>query len=937
MDVNKENKYPGSPANSDMQNMIDRTTDHLSSLCDVELEEGEILSESEEAAPDSLLQTTKTAKMSPPVKGKSGHKTVLKRKSEECCLTSKETSETTDTSTRSPKNRFKTVCPAATKISFSNIEEIMETFKLVRCEIRKKYMKLHKTFPKKSFYGMMNNFQESFLEFVDGAQFGEICNQAGELKSKLKKLIASVFSKVSNNGIVRRIFEQQATDLKQKLWDFVDVQVDYLFKDIHTTLISLCKPAEAQAKDMRLSGNGSMSRQPSVKKSQCQQRETQPDPTSLSRLKTSAVVPYRTGLGSRGKDIRITHMEKDTNVVPRPANHPNTQTAVDFLSPKKVHPTPEKNNMVSLIVSQNGSLLDKTDFDILTEQQASSLTFNLVRDSQMGEIFKCLLQGSDLLETSGITGDSTGWSLSTPRKDGETLISITTPTKFDSPSKLLSPNKFDTPSKLIATWSSISPRKMSSPRSKHPVPLNPALFDESCLLEVPSENRLMLQSSIPPRKSYSILAEDLAVSLTIPSPLKSDSHLSFLQPSSMHIMSTPDSVISAHISEDALLDGEDATEQDIHLTLDTDNSSCNSNSSMVSVARATSFVFQPDKPMQALVMEKSNDHFIVKIRQAATADVTLTANDSLSETLREEDEQHCEEDMDQETHKESQVKAVLSDKSHNSNSPSDAVPSVWSNYSKSSEMCQAIIGSYVCLSQDESLTLRKHSSCQKEDTSTQQSTSNVCFPEESQSLKNQPEAAPSENSLQTGAQSSESVFMQITTQEGVTLTADESTPDPHHGEEDIQAQSSSSETLISATNTVISGNNSNQPAESCKTNQRNQTSLSQCSDMEREEMEVSGSERSLIIAEDVSSTPETDLSGCDKSRKRKKCQEKSKVKRRRKEEQDDLERTEAVVSRKDNYESHFSPTPLSPNSVSAKNVVRKKGEVVVAWTRSVAE
>lgn len=913
-----------------MQNMIDRAPDHSSSLCDAELEEGEILSESEEAAPDSPLPTTKRAKMSPPVRSKSGHKTALKRKSEECCLASKETSETTGTSTRSPKSRFKTVCPAATKVSYSDIEEIMETFKLVRSEIRKKYMKLHKTFPKKSFYGMMNNFQESFLEFVDGAQFGEICNQAGELKSKLKKLIASVFSKVSNNGIVKRIFEQQATDLKQKLWDFVDVQVDYLFKDIHTTLMSLCKPAGAQAKDIRPSGNENVSRQPSVKKSQCQQRETWPDPTSLSQIKTSAVVPYRTGLGSRGKDIRITHMDKDTNVVPHPANRSNAQTAVDFLPPKKVPPTPEKNNMVSLIVSQNGSLIDKTDFEILTEQQASSLTFNLVRDSQMGEIFKCLLQGSDLLETSGITADSTGWSLSTPRKDGERLISITTPTKFDSPSKLLSPNKFDTPSKLIATWSSISPRKMSSPRSKHPVPLNPALFDESCLLEVPSENRLMLQSSMPPRKSYSILAEDLAVSLTIPSPLKSDSHLSFLQPSSMHIMSTPDSVISAHISEDALLDGEDATEQDIHLTLDTDNSSCNSNSSAASVARSTSFVFQPDKPMQALVMEKSNDHFIVKIRQAATADVTLTANDSLSETLREEDEQHSEEDMAQETHKDSQVKAVLSDKSHNGSSPSDAVPLVRSDFADSSGMCQAIIGSDVFLTQDESLTLRKDPSRQKEDTATQQSTSKVCFHEESQSLKNQPD-------WQTGTRRSESVSMQITTEEGVTLIPDESTPDTHHGEEDTQAQNSSSKTLISASNTVVSGDKSNQPAESCETNQRSQTSLSQCSDLEREEMEVSGSERSLIIAEDVSSTPETDHRGCDKSRKRKKRHEKSKVKRRRKEEEDDLERTEAVVSMKDNYESNSSPTPLSPNSLSAKNVVRKKGEVVVAWTRSVAD
>uniref|UniRef100_A0A3Q3KQM4 Caspase 8 associated protein 2 n=1 Tax=Mastacembelus armatus TaxID=205130 RepID=A0A3Q3KQM4_9TELE len=655
LDINKENKYPGSPANHNMQNMVDRVCDQPSSLSDPELEEGEILSESDENAANSPAPASKRVKLAQPVRNKPSPKSLLKRKSEEKCVATKEAIETTGTSTRSPKSRFKTVCPAATKASFSNIEEIMETFKLVRTEIRKKYMKLHKTFPKKSFYGMMDNFQESFLEFVDGAHFGQICSQAGELKSRLNKLIASVFSKVLNNGIVKRIFEQQAVDLKQKLWDFVDVQVDYLFKDIHTTLKSLCKPITAQVGDKNTGGNDKISRQPCVKQPPCQQKEAQC--STLNQIKPSSVVPYKTGLGSRGKGIRITHVEQDRNVALHPIDCPSTQTVVDFFSSKNIPSIPEKNNMASLPVSQNGSLLDKTDFQILTEQQATSLTFNLVRDSQMGEIFKCLLQGSDLLESSGITGDSTTWSFSSPRKDGEKLISITTPTKFDSPSKLLSPTKFDTPSKLITTWTRISPRKMLSPRTKDQIQLNPALFDESCLLEVPSQNRATLHSSLASQRSYSILAEDLAVSLTIPSPLKSDSHLSFLQPSSMNIMSTPDSIISAHISEDALLDGEDATEQDIHLSLDTDNSSCGSSSSVTSVALATSFVFQPDVPMQALVMEKSNDHFIVKIRQATTsADITLTADESLSETLKE-DQQHTEEGT---VAQESQPKVVLS-------------------------------------------------------------------------------------------------------------------------------------------------------------------------------------------------------------------------------------------------------------------------------------
>ncbi|XP_031141478.1 CASP8-associated protein 2 [Sander lucioperca] len=909
LDVNKENKYPGSPANHDAQTLVDEVSDLPSSLSDTELEEGEIFSESDEAAADSPLPANKKAKLAQPVRHKPSPKSVLKKKSKERCVASKDTHETAGVSTRSPKSRFKTVCPAATKASFSTVEEVMETFKVVRTEIRKKYMKLHKTFPKKSFYGVMDNFQESFFEFVDGAHFGQICSQSRELKSTLKKLIASVFGKVSNNGIVKRIFEQQAVNLKQRLWDFVDVQVDYLFKDIYTALKSLCKPARAQAEDDRPRGNEKVSQQPPAKRTHCQQQDAQLPPTSLNRIKPCAVAPYKTGLGSRGKDIRITHVEKDRSVDPHPTSCPNTQTVANHLPPKTIPSTPEKSNKSSLVVPQNVSLLEKTDFQLLTEQQASSLTFNLVRDTQMGEIFKCLLQGSDLLESSGITGDSTAWSLSTPRKDGERLLSITTPTKFNSPSKLLSPTKFATPSKLIATWSSLSPRKMLSPPTKDQIPLNPALFDESCLLEVPSESSTMLQSSLASQRSYSILAEDLAVSLTIPSPLKSDSHLSFLQPSGMHHMSTPDSVISAHISEDALLDEEDASEQDIHLALDTDNSSCGSSSSEV---LATPFLFKPDLPMHALVMEKSNDHFIVKIRQAATgADTRLTAEESSGQILTEENYVDT---------KDRRAKAVLSDKSRNE-TPSNAVPS---------ENRMSGTDADIHVTQDESLTLTKDPSHEK-DLSTQQNTSKVCFPEDSQklpeSLKSQSKTTPSDYSLPNGAQSSDHFFGQMsqaTSREDIPATADEKASETRHGGGEGTTLSKAllfkSQKRTSCSETVVSDNSPHPPADSSETNHRSPVSASHDSD----EMQVS--ERILAIAEDdISSTPEREQRDCDKGRKRKKHQ-KSKAKRFRKEDEESREE-------KDDGESKSSPASLSPNSLYAKNVIRKKGEVVLAWTR----
>uniref|UniRef100_A0A667ZGW5 CASP8-associated protein 2 n=1 Tax=Myripristis murdjan TaxID=586833 RepID=A0A667ZGW5_9TELE len=811
LDVNKENKYPGSPSKHESQNIGDKASDPPSSLSDSELEEGEIVSESEEAATTtSPVSSPKRAKLSRPERNQTSSKLASrfsKKISEERCVASKHRSATGSLSTGSPSNksRFKTVCPTASEVSFSTMEEVMEMLKTVRYQIRKKYMKLHKNFPKKSFYGMMDNFHESFLEFVDGARFGQICSEVEELKATLKKKITSVFNKVSNNGIVNRIFEQQAFDLKQKLWDFVDVQLDFLFKEINSTLICFCKPRK-EAVDGKPSGSENVSKQLSVRipsKSQCQ-KDKQSVQTSQRTIKPCAAAPCKTGLGSRGKDIRMIHTEKDRPVPVRPI----PQTVVKVFSPNKLTSTPEKSNKASLVLSQSGSFQDRTDFEILTEQQASSLTFNLVRDSQMGEIFKCLLQGNDLLDSSATAGDSTAWSVSTPRKDGVPGESFIT--------KFLSPTKFATPSKLITTWSGISPHKGSSPRSGVQVPLNPALFDESCLLEVPSESRTMTQSSVISQRSYSILAEDLAVSLTIPSPLKSDSTLSFLQPPTMDITSTPESVISAHLSEDALLDGEDATEHDIHLALDTDNSSCESSSSAALETAVTPlFQFKPHLPMQAVVMEKSNDHFILKIRQTATdADVTLTADQSLSQTLTEDNQPHAEEDM---LIQESPSKAILSDESQ-----------------KMSE---------------------------------QQKTTS-------------PSKTTSHNSVCAHTESSE-------------------------------------------------------------TRQSSQVLLSNQSDSSRDEMDMSASDRSLVIAEEVNKTPEKEQKDCKMSRKRKKKQDKLKVKRPRKEEEKPKEGMvskspkdrDATSSKSEKSQAKCKSKTVSPSSLSAKNVIRKKGEVVVAWTR----
>uniref|UniRef100_A0A3Q2ECU5 Caspase 8 associated protein 2 n=1 Tax=Cyprinodon variegatus TaxID=28743 RepID=A0A3Q2ECU5_CYPVA len=797
------------------KNVVNMASEQTSSPFSTDLEEGEILSDSDEPNASSPVPAAKRAKLAEPVRNKPNSR----KKPEERRVASKEDSAAV--STQSPRSRFKTVCPAASKASFSSVEEIMETFKLVRTEMRKKYMKLHKTFPKKSFYGVMDNFQKSFLEFVDGAQFGQICSNDQELKSKLKKLIASVFSKLLNNGIVKRIFEQQAANLKQKLWDFVDVQVDYLFIDIHTALKSVCQAARTPPEDKR-SREGLESQQAAVKK---QNTSHSPNP-SLNRTKSSAVVPYRTGLGSRGKDIRMSHAEKDDTSNTAPQEGVKTQTPEDVHLP----PPSDRSKACPVMIAPNGSMLDKPDFQLLTEQQASSLTFNLVRDSQMGEIFKCLLQGSDLLESTGVSADGTAWSIGTPRKDGERFLGFATPSKFPSPSKP------DASPRLVATWSSISPRKRSSPCAKDHIHLNPALFDESCLLELPSGSR-----SLAAERTFSILAEDLAVSLTIPSPLKSDSHLSFLQPAdiSRPIVSTPDSVISAHISEDALLDGEDATEQDIHLALD--NSSCSSRESTTSETPAPAF--KPHVPMQALVMEKSNDHFIVKIRQInSAAETTLIAEESLSKTLIEEG-QPSEED------------AAASQERQNDSGRCMVPPS------------------------ENQIHLTQSPEVRQPD---------------SRSDTQEPAVAPVSHSSN---QEPDTPSAKTPAEDGYNATS----PSPHSG-------------------TVTDGERTQLRVEVTPPKAQHKASASMAF---MDDANVSESERSLTI--DTSSSSEKTTRGRDPLRKRKRGQDKLKAKRSRKEE-----------SQKEAHPTkNLSPSALSPSSLSAKNIVRKKGEVVMAWTRSV--
>ncbi|MCQ4187776.1 hypothetical protein FK515_29855, partial [Klebsiella pneumoniae] len=79
----------------------------------------------------------------------------------------------------------------------------------------------------------------------------------------------------------------------------------------------------------------------------------------------------------------------------------------------------------------------------------------------------------------------------------------------------------------------VSPVRVPSLASRLQMSVDPDVLDESCMFEVPTNTASCKEDecNLQKNKSFvsSILLEDLAVSLTIPSPLKSDAHLSFLK------------------------------------------------------------------------------------------------------------------------------------------------------------------------------------------------------------------------------------------------------------------------------------------------------------------------------------------------------------------------------------------------------------------------
>ncbi|NWX11376.1 C8AP2 protein, partial [Caloenas nicobarica] len=647
-EVNKENQKPVSMSDEhlEMESQLSISSD--------EIEEGEIISsdeDEEKLKPERCSENTKNSrpKASPETRNLTSSPQNQKSKTVRCSedngkfvsvkvSTKKNRERHKNQTCRSSKDmkKNKTVSLASLEkivhviVEPSNIQEIMQMLRAVRKQMRKNYMKFKVHFPIQHFHRIIESGIINFTSLIKYLNFSKMSTLGEKLKLSICDIIESKLKQVKKNAIVDRLFEQQVSDMKKQLWKFVDEQLDYVFEKIRRIIIKLCdvvnvgneseegkfERAGKQKHKINYKNDVQRSRKKSLK-----DRSQKPEEYILSKQ----IVDYQ-----RPK----CHHEKSKTDGPKTAftkclnsidNTRNSQTKVHFSKENNLQGTltPLKGGKYEKEGFQLSRDANKSDlsYELLTEQQASSLTFNLVSDAQMGEIFKSLLQGSDLLERNGGNIDRNEWEFRTPEK--QVLDSHKGRGNAAGLLQEIGPKEASVDSRPVEdiNWPVVSPERAPSLVSRLQMSVDPDVLDESCMFEVPTnaasckEDECNLQKS----KSFvsSVLLEDLAVSLTIPSPLKSDAHLSFLKPEN-NSSSTPEGVLSAHYSEDALLEEEDATEQDIHLALESDNSSSKSSCSSSWTGRpvAPGFQCRPSLPMQAVIMEKSNDHFIVKIRRA---------------------------------------------------------------------------------------------------------------------------------------------------------------------------------------------------------------------------------------------------------------------------------------------------------------------------------
>ncbi|KAJ7341748.1 hypothetical protein JRQ81_006599 [Phrynocephalus forsythii] len=511
----------------------------------------------------------------------------------------------------------------------TTVHEFMNMMKAIRKQIRKNYMKFKIQFPIQHFHRIIDSAVLNFTSLVKYLNFSKMTKSNETLKLNICEVIESKLNQIKKNGAIEHLFIQQQSDMKKKLWKLVDEQLDHLFDKIKKIILKLCNlkffgnenNEKKLDKRMKAGYKCLVNYKTDTQKSKKPALNEKSEDCALAKPAAGDQLPKR---DHHDTNELLSHKNAATKSKQSyTGNTKYSETKAKLLKEKSIEGTSLKTGKYEKEELQMLGDPHKTDISCgpLTEQQMSGLTFNLVNDAQMGEMFKSLLQGSDFSEKNDDFIDEHQWEFRTPEKHTPGDQGCGDDAAYEAEEPV--PKNSQVESRVLdgIKWPTVSPERESTFLARLPMPVDPDILDESCMFEMPTDPALKKSegclSEKPKSLVSSILLEDLAVSLTIPSPLKSDAHLSFLKPDVLG--SVPEDVLSAHFSENAQLEEEDVSEQDIHLALDSDNSSGKSScsSSWATTPAAPGFQYCPSLPMQAVIMEKSNDHFIVKIRRAA--------------------------------------------------------------------------------------------------------------------------------------------------------------------------------------------------------------------------------------------------------------------------------------------------------------------------------
>uniref|UniRef100_A0A8C0HDN6 CASP8-associated protein 2 n=1 Tax=Chelonoidis abingdonii TaxID=106734 RepID=A0A8C0HDN6_CHEAB len=946
--LNKENQKPvcSPDKHLEMESQLNISSD--------ELEEGEIVSDDEKPKSERNSETSKISRgrASPETHNLSSSPHNQINKTSSCnedsgklaykkgnANKSREEHKTGATRSSKERKKKKTVSIACLEkivqiiLEPSTVQEIMQMLKAIRKQIRKNYMKFKMHFPVQHFHRIIESAILNFTSLIKYLDFSKMSRLGETLKLTLCETIESKLRHVKKNATVEQLFEQQLTDMKKQLWKFVDERLDYLFEKIKRILVKLC--------DLVSIGNESDEGKLEIITTQKQKCTTgHKNDVQKSRKKSQKVKSQKSEEYVLPKPVvsyqpfnKCHHDKNKTdapkNVITKCLNSiDNTRNSQTQVLPSK------ENNLQATLTPLKSARYEKEGFhmvrdahksdfnyELLTEQQTSSLTFNLVSDAQMGEIFKSLLQGSDLLEKSISSIDTDQWEFRTPEK--QILESQKCRSNPASVIEEAVPIEACVKSRPVEgiNWPAVSPERASSLSSRLQMPVDPDVLDESCMFEVPpgavssKDDECNLQRN----KSFvsSILLEDLAVSLTIPSPLKSDAHLSFLKPENTS-GSTPEGVLSAHYSEDALLEEEDATEQDIHLALESDNSSSRSScSSWTSRPIVPGFPCDPSLPMQAVIMEKSNDHFIVKIRRAVpsispTLDQTTLAEESLVSLTKKEKEEvisaRIKKDNRDTTGTTVEEKDSKSDINViDSTDEEDEAPNLYNPFSEASNK-------------------NSHGSENTSEDFKLSQMHELKVPENKKEISNTSVESPVKAEVAFPSECSVDAYIDLT--------------EDNANESEVDLCNLAVESTLKVTEQEIhignldKGDTKEEPLE-CSVNAYIDLTEELSSEIKADECNSKTKSSKLVTSKKRKKESITDNSKSKKPKKETESASERNEKSSKKSEEEGLTPKRSCSKRTELPENKDpSTSSTSPRSLYAKNIIKKKGEVVVSWTRS---